>query len=399
MLWSGLSTIGEGAMTALGGASTALGAVGHVATSTLGAVSGTLASGSKGISGIGLSIGIGKGSSRSKHTKAASESVVHNPVGSFLSTLVRSPVATTTASTASLPSPSPLPSPSALPPQSKGSRSSLVIKLSPSTSQSSLESIIGGGNSSPIHQLQPRSRHSLDSSSRALSATASLLSTPFTSIAAAASAAAGQVPLEEINDKIDKASSLLNSLRYSLFEELAHLQDHHTRELERAMRDFGARQLQIERSRLRDMMEILDELQIGVNTTSSATAVASESRPESRPGLRLRSISQPGSRGDPTVGRTSRGMSRRSSHGALTPGIGPSHHRTATGFPFGSEMDEKTETREQQRRHELQRRRSGTRPNRRDEREFSQGVDSTNPGTESDHREKDTISEKMPLDD
>ncbi|KAF9281516.1 hypothetical protein BGZ74_002329 [Mortierella antarctica] len=104
----------------------------------------------------------------------------------------------------------------------------------------------------------------------ALSAS-SILASPFTSIASVASAATGQIPLEEIKDKMGKASSLLNSLHGSLFEELAHLQSHHTKELERAMQDFGARQLQIEKSRLRDMMEILSGLQTETMTASIAS--------------------------------------------------------------------------------------------------------------------------------
>ncbi|KAF9326243.1 hypothetical protein BG006_010309 [Podila minutissima] len=104
----------------------------------------------------------------------------------------------------------------------------------------------------------------------ALSAS-SILASPFTSIASVASAATGQIPLEEIKDKMGKASSLLNSLHGSLFEELAHLQSHHTKELERTMKDFGARQLQIEKSRLRDMMEILSDLQTETTTASIAS--------------------------------------------------------------------------------------------------------------------------------
>ncbi|KAF9080264.1 hypothetical protein BGX23_002385, partial [Mortierella sp. AD031] len=121
------------------------------------------------------------------------------------------------------------------------------------------------------------------------------------------SAATGQVPLEEIQDKIGKALSLLNSLRGSLFEELAHLQSHHAKELERAMRDFGARQLQIEKSRLRDMMVILDDLR--ADTALGAPSQGSVS------GLGSQMLA--GSTRDVTLGRGSRGISRQPSSNEL----------------------------------------------------------------------------------
>ncbi|KAG0246815.1 hypothetical protein BGX31_008058 [Mortierella sp. GBA43] len=357
MIWSGLSTIGGGAMTVLGGAGTVLGAAGSATASTLGAVSASFFSGNK-------------GTGRGRHAKAASESIVKKPYD-----------------TSDIPPPLPprplqaSPPPASPSSQGKGSRSSLVIKLSPSTSQTSLESIMG--SNAPI-QSHPRTRSSLDSVSRPLST--SILTTPFTAIAEAASAATGQVPLEELNDKIGKASSLLNSLRSSLFEELTHLQDHHTRELQKAMRDFGARQLQIERSRLRDMMEILDDLQIGANTATSAAPT------NSGLGLGLGSGSQTfggSTTNDLSTGWKSRGVSRQSSFGAQTPGIGSSHERT--GFPFGSGADEKAEAREQQRLFELQRNNSARLNARR--------TDSLRQGAPSDNRDKDAISEKAPFDD
>ncbi|KAF9981895.1 hypothetical protein BGZ65_003458 [Modicella reniformis] len=360
MWWSGLSSIGEGTMTALSGAGVALGMVGYVATATLGAVSGTIVSRHIDISGKG------KGSSRSRHTKAASESVV----GKSPEPLLPRPLMAAAARSLTPPL------------QNKKPGSTLVVKLSPSSSQSSLGEIIGNG-STPIHHPQPRSRHSLDLSPRAIS----VLSSPFTSIAAAASAAAsaatGQVPLKEIKDKIDKASSLLNSLRSSLFEELAHLQDHHTRELERAMRDFGARQLQIERSRLRDMMEILDDLQIGTNSTPAAAAVASGGGTGS--GLGSQAF----------MGSTRNLTTALASHSAQTPGVGPSGN--GTGFPFGSESDEKAEVRAQQRR-ELQRRNSNPRSIHFSEHDHHWRIDPTNQGIAS-NKGKDLMSEKVPFDD
>ncbi|KAF9282795.1 hypothetical protein BGZ68_005753 [Mortierella alpina] len=60
MWWSGLSSIGEGAMTVVGGAGAALGAVGHAATSTFEAVSGTISTTGGGNGGI-------------QHSRSASE--------------------------------------------------------------------------------------------------------------------------------------------------------------------------------------------------------------------------------------------------------------------------------------------------------------------------------------
>ncbi|KAG0265918.1 hypothetical protein DFQ27_000282 [Actinomortierella ambigua] len=75
-----------------------------------------------------------------------------------------------------------------------------------------------------------------------------------------ASSSSTESALEELELQMRRASSRLNAMHGSLADELAHLQHHHTQALERAMRDFGQRQLKIERSRLRDMMEILTEL-------------------------------------------------------------------------------------------------------------------------------------------
>lgn len=272
MWWSGLSSIGEGAMTALGGAGAALGAVGNAATSTFEAVSGTITSG---------------GNGHSQHARSASEGVARQRPSITgggralspqpISRIIRTPTT---------------------PPSSPANESTLVVKL-PSTPSQNI-------STTTLTPVRSRSWQFQEPNARNLSAS-SLLATPFTSIAAVASAAVGQVPLEEIQDKIGKASSLLNSLRGSLFEELAHLQSHHTKELERAMRDFGARQLQIEKSRLRDMMEILDDLR--VETAANATTPAS--------GSGLGSLLFGGSTRDVTLGRSNRGISRQPSSNAL----------------------------------------------------------------------------------
>ncbi|KAF9932246.1 hypothetical protein FBU30_008668 [Linnemannia zychae] len=247
MWWSGLSTIGEGAMIAFGGAGAALGAVGHAANATFESVSDTITSGAIG----------------HQHTRSASESVVRKqvPIVENSSPLFPQPILRTIQ-------------PSSSQSPNSGRETTMVVKLS-SPPQNT--------NSIRLTPTRPLYRQFSDVNLNSQSAS-SLLTSPFTSIAAVASAAVGQVPLEEIQDKIGKASSLLNSLRGSLFEELAHLQNHHTKELERAMRDFGVRQLQIEKSRLRDMMEILDDLRLetSVNETTPVPASTMGSRMDNR---------------------------------------------------------------------------------------------------------------------
>ncbi|KAF9279791.1 hypothetical protein BGZ88_012549 [Linnemannia elongata] len=346
MWWSGLSSIGEGAMTAFGGAGAALGAVGNAATSTFEAVTGTITSG-----GIG---------GHSQHTRSASEGVaIKRPsiTGGEralspqpISRIIRTPTT---------------------PPSSPANESTLVVKLPPTPSHSS--------STTTLTPVRPRSRQSYDLNARNLSAS-SLLTTPFTSIAAVASAAVGQVPLEEIQDKIGKASSLLNSLRGSLFEELAHLQSHHTKELERAMRDFGARQLQIEKSRLRDMMEILDDLR--VETAVNATTPASVSG--------LGSLILAGSTRDVTLGRGSRGVvSRQPSLNALGQIGGGLLQDGSSGLFGGPEYDEKEEARLMQQRQsdkDFQRNRSLS-------------VHSGHGSPSVSRNDDDTLSEKIPFDD
>ncbi|KAG0013153.1 hypothetical protein BGZ80_011258 [Entomortierella chlamydospora] len=355
MLWSGLSSIGGGAMTAIGGAGAALGAVGHVATSTFEAVSG--------------SIGQGGGGSGSRHIKAASESLVK---GASVSVLeggrATSPLLSPTVPPQRAP-------PSTPPPQVKDS---LVVKLSPNSSTTS---------------GQQRSRLSMDVTKTY--STSSLLSSPFSSIAAVASAATRQTPLDETKDKIVKASSLLNCLRSSLFEELAHLQNNHTKELERAMRDFGARQLQIEKSRLRDMVEILNDLRFESNGTTAAAAAGGSNIPgaASGPGSQLFT----GSTFDLAQGRASRGVSRQSSMHALSPGIG-STSRDESGILFNFEADEKAEARNQQRQYELQHKNSTVRPKDL-QRHLSQSNTSERESPSTHRKDEDSMSEKIPFDD
>ncbi|KAG0003572.1 hypothetical protein BGZ79_000538 [Entomortierella chlamydospora] len=355
MLWSGLSSIGGGAMTAIGGAGAALGAVGHVATSTFEAVSG--------------SIGQGGGGSGSRHIKAASESLVK---GASVSVLeggrATSPLLSPTVPPQRAP-------PSTPPPQVKDS---LVVKLSPNSSTTS---------------GQQRSRLSMDVTKTY--STSSLLSSPFSSIAAVASAATRQTPLDETKDKIAKASSLLNCLRSSLFEELAHLQNNHTKELERAMRDFGARQLQIEKSRLRDMVEILNDLRFESNGTTAAAAAGGSNIPgaASGPGSQLFT----GSTFDLAQGRASRGVSRQSSMHALSPGIG-STSRDESGILFNFEADEKAEARNQQRQYELQHKNSTVRPKDL-QRHLSQSNTSERESPSTHRKDEDSMSEKIPFDD
>ncbi|KAF9155711.1 hypothetical protein BG015_008845 [Linnemannia schmuckeri] len=343
MWWSGLSTIGEGAMTAFGGAGAALGAVSSAATSTFEAVSETITFSSTG---------------HHQHTRSASEGVARKRPSIYergralspqpISRIVRTPTT---------------------PPSSPANESTLVVKLPPPPSQSN--------NTATLTPVRPRSRLFQDLNSRNPS-TSSSLTSPFTSIAAVASAAVGQVPLEDIQDKIGKASSLLNSLRGSLFEELAHLQSHHTKELERAMRDFGARQLQIEKSRLRDMMEILDDLR--VETTASGTTPASVS------GLESRMLA--GSSRDVTQGRNSRGVSRQSSSNALGQIAGGLLQDRSSGLFGDNEYDEKAEPRLMQQ----------YQANKNLQSSRSQSVHPGHSSSSIIRKDDNTLSEKMPFD-
>lgn len=307
--WSGLSTIGEGAMTALGGAGYALGAVGEVVGQVGGAV------------GQAASTTFGAATGSTSHSKTLSEGGATNSPGLF--------------GRRSQPPPSPTKQPPGTPPTTVNRRSS-ILTLSPSPTSSS---------SSTLTPVQARLSQPQHSAPKAISAS-SILASPFTSIASAASAATGQVPLEEIKDKMGNASSLLNSLHGSLFEELAHLQSHHTKELERAMKDFGARQLQIEKSRLRDMVEILSDLQ-----TETAAPIASWSPFHSS---RI-SLHRPY-------------PSRQSSYNALA-------SSWMSDKPDLGLDDEKEEARLRQREYEIQERR------------------------ETRYKEEDTLSEKVPFDD
>ncbi|KAG0033648.1 hypothetical protein BGZ81_007775 [Podila clonocystis] len=307
--WSGLSTIGEGAMTALGGAGYALGAVGGVVGQVGGAV------------GQAASTTFGAATGTSSHSKTLSEGGATSSPGLFGRR------------------PQPPPSPTKQPPETSPTavnRRSSILTLSSSSAPLS---------PSTLSPVQGRSSQPQQSAPNAISAS-SILASPFTSIASVASAATGQVPLEEIKDKMGKASSLLNSLHGSLFEELAHLQSHHTKELERAMKDFGARQLQIEKSRLRDMMEILSDLQ----TETTAPAASGSPYYASRISLRPH-------------------PSRQSSYNALASSW-ISDKPDLVGLD-----DEKEEARLRQREYEIQERR------------------------EARCKEEDTLSEKVPFDD
>ncbi|KAG0330533.1 hypothetical protein BGZ99_000003 [Dissophora globulifera] len=358
MWWSGLSSIGEGAMTAIGGAGAALGAVGHVASSTFEAVSGSI------VPTTGFN-----------HGKAASEATPKT------SSAISEPIKVTPPPSAPVRIPQSA-APSTPPSQSKGS---LVVKLSPSGPQTNLANV--AGNATPS---QARPRHSVDSLTRNSSAS-SILTSPFSSIAAAASVATGQLSLEEINGKIEKASSLLNSLRGSLFEELAHLQNHHTKELERAMRDFGARQLQIEKSRLRDMVEIFNDFRVESNSTN----VSNISVGGLGSAQRLRSQSLAESVRDVTAGQPTRIISRQPSTHALTPGIGSL--RDESNFPFDLDQDEKAEARAHQRQYDLKRRNSNllsTNPPRDRSRSNASELGSSSVRKKG---EEDSMSEKTPF--
>ncbi|KAF9574930.1 hypothetical protein EC968_004931 [Mortierella alpina] len=296
MWWSGLSSIGEGAMTVVGGAGAALGAVGHVATSTFEAVSGTIATTSGSNGGV-------------QHTRSASESMVkRSRAGSETSKMLPS-----FFSRAKSP-PTSAPAPAIMTQSASGTESTGSSQMSHSVASESSRS--SSPSASTLTPIMSRSRHVQDlsaSSSKSLSAS-SLLASPFTSMAAVASAATGQqsMPLEEIQDKMGKASSLLNSLRGSLFEELAHLQSYHANELGRAMRDFGARQLQIEKSRLRDMVEILNDLRIESHVCPSAVESGISG---------LGTLSATGSSRELALGVPRRGISRQPS--AQTLNLGP----------------------------------------------------------------------------
>ncbi|GJJ70340.1 uncharacterized protein EMPS_02689 [Entomortierella parvispora] len=350
--WSGLSTIGEGALTAFGGAGAALGAVGHAASSTFEVVSGTLVPGNGGSSSGG-----------SQHARAVSE-------GQRPTRAASSPP----ASMASSP-----------PRQSRKMASS-------------------GGGSGFLTPIQPRAKTfqepsasslspASSPSARMFSTSSSLLTSPFSSIAAVASAATGQVSQEEIQDKIGKASSLLNSLHGSLFEELTHLQNHHTKELSRAMRDFGARQLQIERSRLRDMMEILSDLRVETSTPSHNLTTQNSNDPTTPGGIAM-------------GGSVSRGISRHPSIHALVSTVASTtttpfgwEEGTGGGSPFENVLeDEKEEARMLYRQHELQRSRSRSIHSNHD----SPILDRyTGPRSKDAKKEKeeDELSEKIPFDD
>ncbi|KAF8976244.1 hypothetical protein BGZ46_008424 [Entomortierella lignicola] len=350
MWWSGLSTIGEGAMSAIGGAGAAFGAVGSAATSTFEAVSGS----------------IGQGGYGSQHSRTASETSTKRS-----SVLIPDRIRETSPPPRS-PVVSSQPAPPSTPPQQI--KESLVVKLSSNTAMAS---------ASPGQQ---RSRQSIDLASRTNSRN-SVLSSPFSSIAAVASAATGQTPLDETKDKIAKTSSLLNSLRGSLFEELAHLQNNHTKELERAMRDFGARQLQIEKSRLRDMIEILSDLRFESTPATAASDILTPGT-ASGPGSRLFT----GSTLDLAQGRISRSLSRQPSAKALTPGTGGTSN-DGSGILFNFEDDEKAEARNQQRHYELQRKNSTIRPNGFHSSPSERGSSS------SRRKDEDSMSEKIPFDD
>ncbi|KAG0200916.1 hypothetical protein BGX28_006163 [Mortierella sp. GBA30] len=358
MWWSGLSTIGEGAMTVVGGAGAALGAVGHAATSTFEAVSGTKAHASGGDGGI-------------QHTRSASESMVRTiPTGSDRSRLMPSFLSRSKA----IP-----PLPSSMAQTTSSASHSPVTKVSSLvTSDRSNQTA-----SSTLTPIQPQSRYiqesSVSSSPKSLSA-ASLLTTPFNSIAAVASAATGQpgMTIEEIRDTLGKSCSMLNSLRGSLFEELAHLQSHHAAELERAMRDFGARQMQIEKSRLRDMMEILNDLRVESHTQPAAADPDVGG---------LGTVSNSGSTRDVRSGQKSHAISRQPSIQAMNMGS-----RGLWGDGSGSFLDEvldddeKTDARAQQHQHYEQQQRQ------------QRSVPSGHQQNCQDRDDEDALSEKIPFD-
>ncbi|CAO3570749.1 unnamed protein product [Mortierella alpina] len=353
MWWSGLSSIGEGAMTVVGGAGAALGAVGQAATSTFEAVSGTIATTSGSNGGM-------------QHTRSASESMSKkSKVGSETSRMLPSFLSRNK-------SPSSLaPAPATTMQSVSGTESTGVTQMSHPVA--SVNSQSSSTTTSTLTPIMPRSRHVQDplaSSSKSLSAS-SLLTSPFTSIAAVASAATGQqsMSLEEIQDKMGKASSLLNSLRGSLFEELAHLQSYHASELERAMRDFGARQLQIEKSRLRDMVEILNDLRIESHACPPPSGISE-----------LGTLSGAGSLRELGLDAQSRGISRQPSAQTLNLGSrGLRGDGSATSFLNEVlDEDEKAGLRAQQQQHYEQQQRQRT--------------------LAQDHN-NDALSEKVPFDD
>jgi len=345
-------------MTAFGGAGAALGAVGHVASSTFEVVSGTLVPGNGGGGGGG-----------SQHARAVSEGQRPTKAASPPASLVSSPAR-----------------------------------------QSRIRMASSSGNSGFLTPIQPRAKTFQETSTsslslasspsaRILSTSSSLLTSPFSSIAAVASAATGQVSLEEIQDKIGKASSLLNSLHGSLFEELTHLQNHHTKELSRAMRDFGARQLQIERSRLRDMMEILSDLRVEISVTSHSTTILNSNEPTTPGGVAA-------------GGSVSRGISRHPSMHALvsattsttTPPRGLGSVGGWEDGPGGGSLienvleDEKEEARMLYRQHELQRSRSRSIHSNHGSPVQDRHVWPRSNETKKD-KDEDELSEKIPFDD
>ncbi|KAF9427391.1 hypothetical protein BGZ94_004991 [Podila epigama] len=357
--WSGLSTIGEGAMTALGGAGAALGAVGGVVGQVGGAVGHAASSTFSAATG--------------GHSKTQSEGGIPKSPGFFETRRTLLPPL----------SPSPLPPASAhirphpqladagsVPVQDR--RSSMLV-----LSSTSSPSTTGAATLTPV---QPRTQ-AFQPPSKTLSAT-SLLTSPFTTIASAASAATGQLSVEEIKEKIGRASSLLNNLHGSLFEELAHLQNHHTEELERAMKDFGARQLQIEKSRLRDMMEILSDLQMesaaaSATGTSAVAATGSgeaDGRPRTEPGKRL--------------------LSRQSSYNVLASSwIEANDHKPLDllNIGLGQGEDEKEEVRMHQRAYAEQQERQRHQQAQKQKQRLQ---------TEGDWSgDEDRLSEKVPFDD
>ncbi|KAG0333793.1 hypothetical protein BG004_000692 [Podila humilis] len=370
MWWSGLSTIGEGAMTALGGAGYALGAVGGVVGQVGGAV-GQVAS-----STFGTGTGTGTGASSTSHPKAYSKDKTSPSPGVLGRS--RSQLLPQILSPTRQQQQQQQPSESSSTPIQR--QSSVLMHSSSPPPKSSSPGVL-----TPI-QSKSSQREQSPTVPRAVSAS-SMLSSPFTSITTVASAATGHVPLEEIKDRLDKASSLLNSLHGSLFEELAHLQNHHAKELERAMRDFGARQLQIEKSRLRDMIEILSDLQTDSiaatagNTSSTGMNAMSALGSQYGSYSLQRSITTVTSTGREGEG-SSRLLSRQGSLNALAPP--PWLSSTNDQSPLlglaniGLEQDEKEDAHLRQREYEIQQQ-----------------------NRERLHRNKDedTLSEKTPFDD
>ena len=152
------------------------------------------------------------------------------------------------------------------------------------------------------------------------------------------------------------------------------------------MRDFGARQMQIEKSRLRDMVEILNDLRVESNAANVGTAPAGADGSNSV----LGSQALLGSTRELTTGLNSRGISRQPSINALTPGVGPLDD--GSNFPFDFEQDEKAESRALQRKYELQRKNSTVRGR-------SRSTASEHGGPSARKKDEDSMSEKIPFDD